>query len=167
MTEPTIIADGTVVSLHYTLKDKEGTVIDTSEGRDPMDYLHGAENIVPGLERQLLGKAVGDKLNVVVEPGEGYGERQGPGPQPIPLSAFPAGAENELEAGMRIAVQGPQGQPMPLWIVEVQEAQVLVDPEHPLAGVQLHFSVEITGLRAASEEEIAHGHPHGPGGHHH
>ena len=167
MSEPTNIADGTVVSMHYTLKDKEGTVIDTSDGRDPMAYLHGHKNIVPGLERQLSGKAVGDKVDAVVEPNEGYGVRQGPGPQPIPMSAFPEGADKELAAGMQIAVQGPDGQPMPLWIVDIQGDQVMVDPEHPLAGVQLHFAVEITEIRAASEEELAHGHPHGPGGHDH
>ena len=165
MTEPTAVAAGTVVSLHYTLKDKDGEVIDSSDGRDPMAYLHGADNIVPGLEKELLGKSVGDSIETVVPAAEGYGEREGPGPQPIPLSAFPEDAG--LKSGMQIAVQGPDGQPMPLWVIDIKDDQVMVDAEHPLAGVNLHFTVEITGLRAASEEEIAHGHPHGPGGHHH
>ncbi len=164
MSEPDVVAGGTVVTMHYTLKDPEGEVIDSSSGRDPVAYLHGAQNIVPGLERKLTGKRVGDTLSAEIPPEEAYGERQGD-PQPVERSAFPA--DSELAPGMRVVAQGKDGESFPLWIVDVSEDTVMVDPNHPLAGVTLHFDVEITGLREASEEEKSHGHPHGPGGHEH
>jgi FKBP-type peptidyl-prolyl cis-trans isomerase SlyD len=164
MSAPEVVESGTVVTMHYTLKDPEGEILDTSSGREPLAYLHGASNIVPGLERQLTGKRVGDSVQAVVPPAEGYGERQGP-PQPVERSAFPADAE--LEPGMQVMAQTKDGQAFPLWIVQVTGEEVLVDANHPLAGVTLHFDVEITSLRHASEEEKAHGHPHGPGGHDH
>jgi FKBP-type peptidyl-prolyl cis-trans isomerase SlyD len=164
MSQPEIVADGTVVTMHYTLKDPQGEVLDSSSGREPLSYLHGASNIVPGLERQLAGKRVGDTVAAEVPPAEGYGERQGP-PQPVERSAFPEGSE--LAPGMQVVAEGPDGKSFPLWIVEVTDDKVMVDANHPLAGVTLHFDVEITELRAASEQEKAHGHPHGPGGHDH
>ncbi len=164
MTSEATVADKSVVTIHYTLKDSDGEVLDSSAGQDPLAYLHGAGNIVPGLERELTGKKVGDKLNVVVKPEDGYGERQGE-PQKVPLTSFPDDAE--LEAGMQIVAQGPNNEMFPLWVVEVGDDFAMLDPNHPLADVTLHFDVEITEIRAASEEEVAHGHPHGPGGHHH
>ena len=164
MSQAEVVSEGTVVTMHYTLKDGQGEVIDTSSGKEPLAYLHGAKNIVPGLERQLDGKTVGDTVVAEVPPEEGYGERQGP-PQPVDRSAFPADAE--LSPGMQVMAQGPDEKSFPLWIVKVEDDQVLVDANHPLAGVTLHFDVEITGLREASEEEKSHGHPHGPGGHDH
>lgn len=160
----TAVAEGKVVSIHYTLRDDEGSVLDSSQGGPPMMYLHGAENIVPGLEKQLTGQSVGDKVEAVVPPAEGYGERRGPGPQQVPRSAFPEDAD--LEVGMQVMAQGASGDPIALWLVGLAEDHVLVDTNHPLAGVTLHFEVEITGVRAASEEELEHGHPHGPGGAH-
>jgi len=160
----TTVADRAVVSMHYSLKDPEGEVLDTSEGEEPLTYLHGAGNIVPGLERELEGKSVGDKLQVVVKPEDGYGVRSGPEPQKIPLSDFPDDAE--LEAGMQIVAQGPNNEMFPLWVVGVGEDFAMLDHNHPLSDVTLHFDVEITKIREATEEEVAHGHPHGPGGHH-
>ncbi len=164
----TTIGDGNVVLFHYTLKNAEGEVLDTSDGADPLFYLHGGGNIVPGLEEELTGKSVGDKMSVVVPPEKGYGVRGGPGPQPVERSAFPP--EVELEAGMQFHAEAPDGSPLTLWISAVEGDQVLVDANHPLAGVTLHFDIEVTGIRSATEDELAHGHPHGPdgtAGHHH
>ncbi len=158
------VADGRVIEIEYTLTNPQGEVLDASEG-EPLAYLHGADNIVPGLENALVGKSVGDKLDVVVPPAEGYGERQGPGPQGIPRTSFPADAD--IVPGMSFAVETEDGQLMPLWVVGLEADQVMVDANHPLAGVALHFAVEIVGIRDARAEELEHGHPHGPGGHHH
>lgn len=155
----TPITTGKVVFFHYTLTDADGEVIDSSEGMEPMPYLHGAENIVPGLERQMEGRLVGDRFTAVVPPEEGYGEVEGPGPQTIPRDAFPEDAE--LEEGMQFAAQDEEGNEMPLWVVSVEDDVVIVDQNHPLAGVTLHFQVEIVDMRDATEVEIAHGHPHG------
>ncbi|MBJ95926.1 MAG: peptidylprolyl isomerase [Rickettsiales bacterium] len=147
---------------HYLLKNSEGEVLDSSDGADPLVYLHGAGNIVPGLEEELLGKTVGDKMSVIVPPEKAYGVRGGPGPQPVERSAFPA--DVELSAGMQFFAEAPDGSPLALWIVELSDDKVMVDANHPLAGVTLHFDVEITGLRDATDEEREHGHPHGPDG---
>ena len=163
MSDTSSVQDGLVVSIEYTLKDDEGTILDESKG-DPLLYLHGADNIVPGLESELTGKAIGDKLEVSVTPAQGYGERVGPGPQAIARSSFPADAP--LRVGMNFLIETEEGH-MPLWITEVQEESVLVDGNHPLAGVTLNFAVEVVAIRPASAEEVEHGHPHGPGGHHH
>lgn len=165
MPERPVITDDTVVTIHYTLKDPDGQVLDSSEGGEPLAYLHGAHNIVPGLERQLTGKAIGDALRVVVPPAEGHGERIWPGPHAIERSSFPE--EAELAAGMHFLAPGPDGSSVPLWITSVSEDQVLVDINHPLAGVTLHYQLEVVDLRTASAEEIAHQHAHGPGGYNH
>lgn len=159
------VSDGQVISFHYTLRDPEGEVLDSSLESEPLSYLHGAANIVPGLERELTGRAVGDRLEAVVEPADGYGEPAGPGPQKLPRDAFPSNAE--LEAGMQVFARGEGSEPIPLWIVSVDDDHVVIDINHPLAGVTLHFTVEIVSIRSATEEEIEHGHPHGPGGHEH
>jgi len=165
MTDHSSIADGLVVSIHYTLRDDTGELLDTSSGDEPLVYLHGAENIVPGLERALDGHTVGDRLTVEVAPADGYGEATSKGPQAVPRDQFPADAD--LFAGMQIYAETESGDGFPLWIVEVSDDQVMLDSDHPLAGATLHFEVEVTEIRPATAEEIAHGHPHGPGGHHH
>lgn len=159
------IAAGKVVAFHYKLTDPAGEVIDSSEGREPLDYLHGASNIVPGLERQLEGLAPGAELVASVPAAEGYGERRFGGPQAVPREAFPPDAE--IHPGMQFAAQDPQGNVIPLWVKDADESTVWVDRDHPLAGVDLTFAVTIVSIRDASDEEVAHGHPHGPGGHHH
>lgn len=158
-----MIANGKVVLIHYTLTEKGGEELDSSRGQDPLPYLHGEGNIVPGLEQALGGRKVGDKLEVEVSPQDGYGERAGPGPQPVPREAFPA--EAELEEGLSIIAEDPDGNATPLWITEVQEQHVLVDANHPLAGRTLCFDVEIVAVRDATPEELEHGHPHGVHGH--
>ena len=156
MSQPESVESGVVVTMHYTLRDPEGEVIDSSSGREPLSYLHGAKNIVPGLERALTGARVGENVKAEIPPEEAYGERQGQ-PQAIDRSAFPADAE--IEPGMQVMAQTTDGQSLPLWIVKVGDDEVLVDANHPLAGVTLHFDVEITGLREASDEEKSAGHP--------
>ncbi len=161
------LADGKVGLFHYTLKDGEGNTIDTSDGKDPMVYLHGAGNIIPGLERQLTGKTVGDVLDAVVPAAEAYGEASGEAPQAIPRDQFPA--DVPLQKGMGMRAQDAQGAPLMIFITDITESHVFVTAEHPLAGKELHFHVEIVRIRDANADEIAHGHPHGPDGtaHHH
>jgi FKBP-type peptidyl-prolyl cis-trans isomerase SlyD len=165
MTDFETITAGKVVALHYTLRDNEGELIDGSDQGDPLYYLHGAENLVPGLESALEGRRVGDKLSVTVPPDEAYGERQGPGPQAVPRDAFPEDAE--LEEGMPFSVENEEGEEIDLWISRVEDDQVFVDVNHPLAGMTLCFDVEVMSVRDATVEEQVHGHPHGPGGHQH
>ena len=158
-------ADGHVVTFHYTLRDDDGDILDSSAGGEPMDYLHGEGGIVPGLESAMVGKSAGDKFKVSVAPKDGYGEVGGPGPREVPRDAFPD--DMELEEGMQFFVPTKSGEPVPVWVTGFQGKDVLIDTNHPLAGETLHFEVEVVGVRAASKEEIQHGHPHGPDGHGH
>jgi FKBP-type peptidyl-prolyl cis-trans isomerase SlyD len=156
------VADGLIVLFHYTLTDGEGELIDTSRDHgEPMPYLHGAGNIVPGLERQMLGKKVGDTFVAIVPPAEGYGVATG-ARQTVPRAAFPADAQ--LEMGMQFMSRDDKEQLVPLWIADLAGDTVTITMDHPLSGVTLNFNVEITRIREPSEEEIAHGHPHGPDG---
>jgi FKBP-type peptidyl-prolyl cis-trans isomerase SlyD len=159
----TAIAEGLVVSINYTLRNDAGEVIDASEAGHPLIYLHGAENIVRGLEQQLLGLEVGATCKAVVSAEDGYGERGESDPQPIAKSEFPA--DMPFEPGVGFAVEGADGQMMPLWVDRVEGDMVYVDTNHPLAGETLHFEVEVTSIREATDDERAHGHPHGPTGH--
>lgn len=158
------IAKNTVVAIDYTLTDDDGQVLDSSDGREPLSYLHGASGIIPGLERELDGKQAGDELQVKVAAEDGYGERNDALQQQLPRDQF---AEvGELELGMQFQVDTNAG-PMVITIVEITDEIVTVDGNHPLAGVNLNFAVTVREVRAASEEEISHGHAHGPGGHSH
>jgi FKBP-type peptidyl-prolyl cis-trans isomerase SlyD len=152
-----------VVGIHYTLRDGKGEVLDSSVGHDPLYYLHGHGNIIPGLENQLEGKELGHKMIVVVAPEEGYGLRDEDAVQQVPIASF---GGSEVAPGMQFRAGNENGQYV-VTVVEVTPEMVTVDGNHPLAGVELHFDVEITDIREATEEEIAHGHVHGPGGHHH
>ncbi len=159
------IAQHKVVTIHYKVSDSESDeVIDSSENAEPMTYLHGAQNIIPGLEQALEGKAVGDELEVVVEAADAYGERSDDRIQQVPMEAF-QGME-KVESGMAVTAQTDQGQ-INLVITEVNGEMVTVDANHPLAGKSLKFEVSVEDVRDASEEEMAHGHVHGPGGHEH
>ena len=158
------IGERTVATFHYTLTDAAGKVIDSSDGRAPLSYLHGAGNTVPGLEKQMSGKQQGDVFNVVVDPEEGYGMPNPAMVQVVPREAL-QGVET-LEVGMEFQADTPQG-PMSVAIAKIDGDQVTVDGNHPLAGQPLHFSIEVTDVRDASLEELTHGHVHGPGGHHH
>ena len=158
------IAKETVVSIHYTLKDDKGKVIDSSSGGDPLVYLHGASNIIPGLEDALTGKKLGDKLNVTVPPEKAYGQRDERMVQKIPKSQFPD--PDRLKPGMQFQVNSNQG-PMILTVMGIEGDNIVVDGNPELAGQTLHFEVEVTDVRKATAEELQHGHAHGPGGHHH
>lgn len=158
------IAKDFVVSMHYTLRDQAGNVLDSSSGRDPLFFLQGHGNIIPGLEKALEGLAVGDHLNVSVAPEDGYGLREEELQQEIPISAF-SGVE-KVEVGMQFQAQSPQG-PIMITVVEVGEETATVDGNHPLAGQTLFFEVDIATVRVATAEEIEHGHAHAPGHHHH
>lgn len=158
------VADNHVVQIHYTLHLGDDEVVDSSRGREPLVYLHGSNNIVPGLERQLAAKAVGETFTAVVPAAEGYGEADASTPQQVSRDNFPEGVE--LEAGMAFQAEGPDGEDLTLWIHEVQDDQVFVATQHPLAGKDLHFDIEVVGIRAATEDELNHGHPHGPDGDH-
>jgi FKBP-type peptidyl-prolyl cis-trans isomerase SlyD len=158
------IAHEKVVSIHYTLKNKEGTVLDSSSGSDPLAYLHGFGNIIPGLENALEGKEKGEKLAVTVEPEQGYGARDEQLVQAVPRSAFKG--VDDLAPGMQFQAQGPQGARLVV-VTQVAQDVVTVDANHPLAGQTLHFDVEVSEVRDATAEELEHGHVHGPHGHHH
>ena len=151
------IADKHVVSIHYTLTNDAGDVLDTSEGKEPLEYLHGAGNIIPGLERALLDKTAGEELNVTVEPADGYGEHREELIQKVPREAF-QGVE-QLDVGMRFQAQTQNG-PVMVVITDVGEAEVTVDGNHELAGQRLHFAVKIEDVRTANQEELDHGHVH-------
>ena len=153
-----------VVTLNYTLKDNDGNVIDQSNDGS-FAYLHGAQNIIPGLENALTGKTKGDALEVEVEPAQGYGERDPAKAQQVGRDMFPE--DTEIEVGMQFHAQGPNGETMVVTIAEVEGDNVVVDGNHPLAGVALNFAVEIMDVRDATSEELDHGHVHGPGGHDH
>lgn len=154
-----------VVSIDYSLKDDEGTLIDTSEGADPLAYLHGMGNIIPGLENELEGKAVGDTLSVRIAPEDGYGERSDALTQIVPKNMF-EGVE-EIQVGMQFHAADGNGQTQVVTVAAVEGDDVTIDANHPLAGVHLNFDVKVVDIRDASQEEIEHGHAHGDGGHHH
>lgn len=158
------IAAQSVVSIHYTLTNDQGEVLDSSSGGEPLTYLHGAHNIIPGLENALVGKRQGDQLDVSIAPVDAYGEFRDELVQQVPRSAFQG--VDEIEPGMQFHAQGAQG-PVLVTVTEVTADTVTVDGNHPLAGERLHFSVEITEVRPATEQELAHGHAHGAHGHDH
>jgi FKBP-type peptidyl-prolyl cis-trans isomerase SlyD len=146
-----------VVEIHYTLKDSEGIVLDSSEGRPPLAFLCGSGSIIPGLESALTGKKPGDTLDVVVKPEDGYGERAEEAIQQMPREAF-EGIE-DLEVGMQLQADTEEG-PVPITVVKITDDLVEVDGNHVLAGVTLYFSVSVESVRNATKEEIDHGHVH-------
>lgn len=157
------VANDKVVSINYTLTDIDGKVLDSSKG-NPLVYLQGRNNIIPGLENALTGKAKGEKLNVSIPPEEAYGEFREDMIQEIPKTAF--GEITDIQPGMQFQMNSPNG-PLVITVQEVKEENVVVDANHPLAGETLNFDVEIMDVREATKEELDHGHVHGPNGHHH
>lgn len=159
------IAENAVVAIHYTLTNDAGETLDSSRERnEPLAYLHGHGNIIPGLENALTGKQAGDALKVTVQPAEGYGERHDEMIQDVPRDAFQG--VDDIQPGMQFQANTETG-PRLFTITEVNGDTVTVDGNHPLAGTTLHFDVEIAEVREASAEELSHGHVHGPGGHDH
>lgn len=159
------IKENSVVTMHYELKDSDGEILDSSKGQDPLVYMHGANNIIIGLEEQLVGKKVGDTVNAAVSPEKGYGVPAEALIQKVPTESF--GEEiKDIEVGMRFQAETEQG-PVPVVVTSIEDGIVTVDGNHPLAGKELHFVCSISEIRDASAEEIEHGHVHGPGGHQH
>lgn len=158
------IADKMVVTIDYTLKDDNGNILDSSsEGN--FAYLHGSNNIIPGLENALIGKSTGDEVEVTVSPAEGYGERNDSMVQAVPRDMFDS--EQEIEVGMQFHAQSPEGDMVVVTVTDVDTDDITVDGNHPLAGMNLNFGVKVVDVREATAEEMDHGHVHGPGGHNH
>ncbi|MDB4286241.1 peptidylprolyl isomerase [bacterium] len=154
-----IISESKVVSLHYTLNNVDGEQIESSKGNDPLQYIQGVGQLIPGLEEALTGKAVGDALNVTVEPEKAYGYRSDDLIQKVSKEQFPP--ETVIEAGMQF--QADNG--MVFTVVEIAGEDVTLDANHDLAGQTLNFDVEVLDIREATAEELEHGHVHGPNGH--
>lgn len=152
------VADGVVVSLDYTLRLDSGEVVDTSAGREPLNFLQGAGQIIDGLEKALYGMTIGDAKLVTVAPGDGYGERDADAYQLVPLDAFPP--DMDLIPGAGLQVRDQTGRVMTVYVTDVTPQGVVLDFNHPLAGETLHFDTKIAGLRAATAEELQHGHAH-------
>jgi FKBP-type peptidyl-prolyl cis-trans isomerase SlyD len=157
------IAENTVVTIHYTLTDVEGKVLDSSIGEEPLSYLHGSGSIVPGLEKALVGKGAGDEIKVTIAPDEAYGQREEDMVQKIPRSEFP---EGDIEVGMQFRAQGAHGSHI-LSVIALDNDTVTMDGNHPLAGATLKFDVKVVSVREAGPDDLHshHGHHHGDGEH--
>lgn len=158
------ITTDVVALIEYTLTNDKGEELDSSVGNEPLGYLHGAGNIIPGLERALEGKVKGDALKVTVSPAEGYGEKEEALLQEVPRDMFQG--VDQIEVGMQFHAQTDHGMQV-ITVAKVDGDKVTVDGNHPLAGETLHFDVKVIDVRAATQEELDHGHVHGHGGHHH
>jgi FKBP-type peptidyl-prolyl cis-trans isomerase SlyD len=152
------------VAMHYTLTNAGGEELDSSKGKEPLHYLHGFGNIIPGLEEELVGKEKGDKISVSVPPEKGYGVRNDQNMLQVKKDQFEG--VDDIKAGMEVQTQGEHGLQM-FVVTKVFGDTVILDGNHPLAGETLNFDVEVMDVREATEEELEHGHVHGPGGHHH
>ncbi|MBI9035052.1 MAG: peptidylprolyl isomerase [Bacteroidales bacterium] len=157
------IAKDMVVAIHYTLKNKNGEIVDSSEGMDPLTYLHGHGHIVPGLEEELEGKNKSDKFEASISAEKGYGMRNDMLVQEVTREMF---GDQELKEGMVFHAES-EGHPIMINIVKVDGDKITIDGNHPLAGEDLFFAIEVSDVREASKEELEHGHVHGVGGHQH
>lgn len=153
-----LIGANSVVSIHYTLKNDAGEVLDSSEGASPLVYLHGAQNIIPGLESELHGKSIGAKFDASIAPEQGYGETRAELVQVISKEMFQDG--EAIRPGMSFVAQGEGGREQQVRVTAVSGDEVTIDANHPMAGMILHFSVEVVDVRAATAQELAHGHVH-------
>lgn len=158
------ISKHSVVALDYILTDNQGEILDQSAAGQFV-YLHGADNIIPGLENALTGKQTGDRLNVVVEPAEGYGEHNASLTQAVPIDMFES--PDDVMVGQKFHAESGEGHQIVVTVIAVENGTVTIDGNHPLAGKQLNFDVTVVKVRDATEEEIEHGHVHMPGQHHH
>jgi FKBP-type peptidyl-prolyl cis-trans isomerase SlyD len=159
------ISTNSVVLIDYTLTNDQGTVIDTSSGREPLAYLQGHQNIISGLESALEGKSAGDRVQVSIAPADGYGERDESLSQAVPRQMFEDA--DQVTVGMQFHTLTEQGHQQVVTVTAVDAEHVTVDANHPLAGETLNFDVTVVEVREALPEELEHGHVHGPGGHHH
>lgn len=157
-------ANNTVVTFHYSLSDEQGQPVESSRGGEPLAVLIGAHNIIPGLEKAIVGRGEGESFQVTVPPAEAYGEYRADFTQRVPKKYF-RDAE-KLKPGMQTVLQSNDG-PRMVTVAKIGQSVIDVDLNHPMAGKTLVFDIEVTGVREASDEEKAHGHVHGEGGHHH
>lgn len=158
------VQDGQVVSMEYTLR-VDGEVLDTSDGHGPLQFLAGSGNIIPGLEREMIGMRIGDSKDVVVAPADGYGEFDEEAYMEVPRNDFPK--DMPVEEGIELNVSDEEGQTRYARIDGVDGETVRLNFNHPLAGAELHFNVKVVDLREPTDEEKEHGHVHVDGGHHH
>ena len=158
------VAKDKVVTIDYTLTGDGGDVLDSSQGGEPLTYLHGAGAMIPGLETALEGKSAGDAVKAVVPPDQAYGQKDPSLVQPVPRDRF--SGVPDVRPGMQFTAEGKSGSRV-VTVVSVDDRNVTVDANHPLAGQTLNFDVTVVDVRDATSEELSHGHAHGPGGHHH
>jgi FKBP-type peptidyl-prolyl cis-trans isomerase SlyD len=156
------VDDGKVVSMHYTLH-VDGKVVDSSEGGEPLQFIQGMGHIIPGLEHELYNMQVGDSKNVTVPAKDGYGENDESAFMDVPRNAFPDNVP--LEKGVELELRDQSGHPVYARIEDVTDENIRLNMNHPLAGKELNFDVKIADLRDATDEEVSHGHVHGPGEH--
>lgn len=159
-----VISDNKVVSIEYTLKDKNGEILDSSDG-EALAFIQGSGQIIPGLETALNGKKAGDKFSVTIEAKDAYGEYDETKKRDVPMAQLTE-IEN-IQVGMQLEGEDEEGEGLIVTIVELNEETATLDANHPLAGSSLHFDINITDVREATAEELSHGHVHGPGGHVH
>jgi len=159
--KPVTVKQGRVISVNFILRNEQGDVLDQSEKGAPLEYLHGSNDIIPGLEKALEGKKIGDQLNVVIPPVDAYGEYEVSLVDEVSRDQFPG--VDEIEPGMQFQTQMDDGAPMLITVTAVDEDTVIVDGNHPLAGMTLVFEVEIAAVRYACKEELEHGHVHAEG----
>ena len=153
------VANNKVVTINYTLKNDQGVTIDESNDGS-FSYIHGAENIIPGLESELTGKSKGDKFNLVIQPEDAYGTYNAAITQVVDRAMF---GDEEIEVGMQFHAEAEEGQMIMITIAEINGDQVTIDGNHPLAGVTLHYDVDVIDIRDATEDELSHGHVHSHG----
>ncbi len=158
------IENNRVVQIHYTLKDDQGEILDSSIGNDPLPYIHGVGALIPGLEKELTGRQAGEKFTAVIAPADGYGDYDEE--QVFQVSSDGFEEDDELELGMQVQIDTENG-PAIATVTEIEGEEVTLDLNHPLAGVSLHFDVEVIEVREATQTELDHGHVHTPGAHHH
>ena len=159
-----MIGNNSVVSIHYTLKNEAGEVIDSSEGNQPLMYLHSSNNLIPGLENELQGKSSGASFSTVIPPQQAYGEVRADLVQVISKDLF-QGVES-VETGMTFLAQGDGGAEQQVRVTAVSGDEITVDANHPMAGITLHFEFDIVNVREETEQEIEHGHVHQHGADH-
>jgi FKBP-type peptidyl-prolyl cis-trans isomerase SlyD len=152
------IGNNSVVSLQYKLTNDAGEVLDSSEGDEPLVYLHGSDSIIPGLENALTGKSAGEQLQVTVPPEEGYGQFDDALIQVIPREAFEG--IDDIQPGMQFQAENPEGQLQIVCVKEIGDEGITIDANHPLAGQVLNFDVTVEVVREATAEELEHGHVH-------
>jgi FKBP-type peptidyl-prolyl cis-trans isomerase SlyD len=158
------IAEKKVVGIHYKLTNEAGEVLDSSENAQPLLFIHGIGMLIPGLENALTGKTTGDKMQVTVQPEDGYGVRDQGLVQQVPKAQFDE--SEEIQVGMQFQVETQEGA-IVVTVTEIGDDTVTIDGNHPLAGMVLNFDVSVEEVRDATQEELDHGHVHGPGGHEH